>query len=305
MNNEPNTNNNDVINNQADGDISNDNKPKSSKKSNRVRNVLYLIGGGLIGLGCLLSLSKQYGGLIAQNTYKKLEKEVVETQPHYDTQEDDGETNAAGSDGESSDASGEPAANGSAYKGVVGVDNLSGTKKINFERLKELNHETVGWISIEQLGIEYPIVQTTNNDYYLNHMFDGTENESGAIMLNFDNASDFTDQNNIVYGHTLKDSSMFGPLKRLLKETDNIQNFVIYTPQETIEYEIIVVSEVEKTNHIYQTIFAEEGFSQCMESLQTTAKYFVDIGDTSPDRFITLSTCKGDRRIVVVARPVT
>ncbi|MFV0362501.1 MAG: class B sortase [Suipraeoptans sp.] len=243
----------------------------------KIRNAIYLIGGGLIGLSCLLSINKYINSDIAESTYRRIEQVGLGNNRSYNS-----------------------------YKEAINISDLEEVKIVNFDLLKEQNHETVGWISMEQLDIEYPIVQTTNNEYYLKHMFDGTKNECGTIMLNCDNKAEFTDQNSIIFGHTLNDNSMFGPLKELLNEKDNIENFIIYTPNETIEYEVVIVAEVEKTDMIYQISFDEtkpSNFQECVKNLKAKASYFVDPGVTA-DKIVTLSTCKGNKRLIVVARRV-
>ena len=80
---------------------------------------------------------------------------------------------------------------------------------IHFEELMEENPDTVGWIKVPDTNIDYPIVQGTDNDFYLNHDFYGKESVGGSIYLDFESQGDFVGRNNILYGHNMKNGSMF------------------------------------------------------------------------------------------------
>ena len=86
--------------------------------------------------------------------------------------------------------------------------------QVDFEGLKAQNPDVVAWIQIPALDISYPVVQGKDNSYYLHHMFDGKENKNGSIFIDYHNQPEFTDSNTIVYGHNMKNGSMFGTLDR-------------------------------------------------------------------------------------------
>lgn len=90
--------------------------------------------------------------------------------------------------------------------------------KINFEELKQKNSDTVAWLKVENTNIEFPIVQANNNRYYLTHNFDKKYNVAGWIFADYKNKLDGTDRNIVVYGHNMRDNSMFGSLKDVTTE---------------------------------------------------------------------------------------
>lgn len=78
----------------------------------------------------------------------------------------------------------------------------------DFEALSAVNPEVIGWICVPNTEINYPVVQTTDNSYYLSHLVDGTENKNGTIFVDCQNAKDFSDANTVLYGHHMKNGTM-------------------------------------------------------------------------------------------------
>ena len=86
---------------------------------------------------------------------------------------------------------------------------------MDFSKLKSINSDTVAWIKVDNTNIDYPIVKTTNNIYYLNHSFYKTSNINGWIFENSDNSSNFTDENTIIFGHNTNGYTMFSEIKNI------------------------------------------------------------------------------------------
>lgn len=113
---------------------------------------------------------------------------------------------------------------------------------IRFEELRKINPDIVGWIKIGGTGIDYPIVQTDNNDTYLDTDFEGNKSAAGAIFLDFGSEPDFSGRHNIIYGHHMKNGTMF---KELVKYKDENffkehQDITVYTPER--EFHLIPIT---------------------------------------------------------------
>ncbi len=109
---------------------------------------------------------------------------------------------------------------------------------IDFEELARINPDIVAWIQIPGTNIDYPVVQGDDNDAYLHRDFEGEESAAGTIFLDFESQSDMRGYNNIMYGHHMRNGSMFRDIV-YYKDEDYFkehQYFEIYTPQETILY---------------------------------------------------------------------
>ena len=101
--------------------------------------------------------------------------------------------------------------------------------EVDFNELLSKNSDTVGWIEVKGTNINYPIVQTTNNEYYLNHAFDKTKNDAGWVFMDYRNDAKNFDQNTIIYAHSRYNQTMFGSLKNILSSSwyNNKNNHII------------------------------------------------------------------------------
>lgn len=178
---------------------------------------------------------------------------------------------------------------------------------IDFDHLQSVNEDIVGWLRIRALDISYPLVQGEDNDYYLHRTFERTDNFAGCLFLNCDNESDFTDQNTIIYGHNMKNGSMFGKLKNYNDEEvfKKSKYFWIYTPDLIYQYRIFSASVVNKVGLTYQITFTEDEFDQFVnQAFANSVVENKDVEVTREDRVVTLSTCTGDdsTRFVVMGK---
>lgn len=175
---------------------------------------------------------------------------------------------------------------------------------VDFVKLKAINEEVVGWIRVGACGISYPVTQAADNDYYLHRTFRRESVFSGSIFENCDNSKYFTDQNTIIYGHNMKDGSMFASLRKFWENPDAISNpyFWVFTPDFIYQYRIFSCSIVSKIGDPYRVRFSTDDFVNFLTKSKNATE--VDVGNvelSADDRIVTLSTCTGDdstRRIV-------
>lgn len=112
-------------------------------------------------------------------------------------------------------------------------------KPLTENRLKMINPDFVGILDVPALGIRYPVVQGNDNEEYLHMTFEGKSNPAGCIFLDYENEPDMSDDNTFIYGHNMKDGSMFGSLKKLKTKdwTDKDVRAYFYTDSGSIAYE--------------------------------------------------------------------
>ncbi len=195
---------------------------------------------------------------------------------------------------------------------IVDMETLKPPMKIDFETLKQSNEDVIGWIYVEAIDtINYPIVSgryepgTENNVnpdyYYLHRTYQGTYNFAGTIFIDHGNAEDFTDCNTVVYGHNMKNGSMFGMLKHFTSDPDTYNKskyFWIFTPEAACRYEIISAYTTGAISDTY-TLFKGPGteFEDYLKMITSKSELAVKTDPQSlsiKDRIVTLSTCTGD-----------
>lgn len=176
---------------------------------------------------------------------------------------------------------------------------------INFNKLKEQNNETVAWIKVNNTNIEYPLVKAKNNDFYLNHSFDKSRNLAGWIFADYRNKFDGTDKNIVIYGHNMKDDSMFGSLKWVINDdwynNEDNKYITLITENETQVYEVFSVYQIEKEDYYIQTNFnTEKEFSEFIETIVKRSKKDFNVDVNKEDNILTLSTCANNNKYRVV-----
>lgn len=172
--------------------------------------------------------------------------------------------------------------------------------QVDFGQLQEINSDVVGWLYMEALPdvISYPVVKGTDNEFYLHHTYKKEDIFAGSIFVDYRNASDFSDQNTVVYGHNMKDGSMFGTLKSY-KDPELIARspwFWILTPDEAYKYKIYAIYTAAADGETYTVVKGPGKDSKnYMELMYSHTE--VDTGSfefTEKDKTVTLSTCTGD-----------
>ncbi len=171
---------------------------------------------------------------------------------------------------------------------------------VDFDSLLEINADTVGWIRFDSPeSISYPLVKTDNNDTYLTTTFSGETNSAGALFLDMYNATNFMDDNTIIYGHNMKNSSMFGELDKYNDGSfyEEYPYFYIYTPDgKAMKYQVVVAEEIEATDLERYTInFGSlTEYQTYIDAILRTSFYDTGTEIDTYSKLITLSTCTGD-----------
>lgn len=159
--------------------------------------------------------------------------------------------------------------------------------------LKEKNSDTVAWIDIPGTVIDYPVMQASDNKYYLRKTFSREYNILGSIFADYKNSPNFDDQNTVLYGHNMKDGSMFYDII-LLKNQDfyDLHNKIIVSLDNRIlEYTIFSVYEVNKDYDYRSPNYSSEAFKKLLTEFKTKSVISSDITPAPQDRILTLSTC--------------
>ncbi len=180
------------------------------------------------------------------------------------------------------------------------------TSAIN--ELKSKNNDTIGWLKVNNTNIDYPFVQSKDNKYYLIHNYNKKKTSAGWIFLDKRNNKDLSDKNNIIYGHSRKDKSMFGTLKYTLNKNwyKNKDNLIIKITTELKEYnyKIFSVYTIERENYYLQTDFTtKKEYKTFLNILRERSIYDFKPDIENTTSILTLSTCyKNNKRVVVHAK---
>lgn len=179
---------------------------------------------------------------------------------------------------------------------------------VDFEGLREKNPDVVAWIQIPALeGVDYPVVMGEDNAYYVSHNWEKEESEEGAIFLDFRNQPNFSQPHNILYGHCMKDGTMFQPLGQWEKESflrGNDRTVLLYLPEEVRVYEIIGSERVNALDsRVYKTDYtAGDTWADAIGETLRHLWYETDTQYDGNSEILTLSTCMGgDQRLTVHA----
>ena len=179
----------------------------------------------------------------------------------------------------------------------------------DFDKLKEINSDIVGFIEVDNTNISYPVVKNSDNSYYLNHSYTQEKNNIGSIFLDYRNDLDNLSKNNIIYGHGRLDNTMFGSLNNLLDSSnlDSKESYYITlsTPKSIMTFKIFSVYTIPKEGYYIKTYFSSNKyFKEFLETIMKRSIYNFNTDVSTNDKILTLSTCKDNfgKRVVVHAK---
>lgn len=175
---------------------------------------------------------------------------------------------------------------------------------VNFDNLKKINSDVVGWIKVNGTNINYPFVQSKDNKYYLTHSFNKSYNNAGWVFLDYRN-NNINNRNTIIYAHGRTDKTMFGTLRKVLNNgwINNTNNYVIKisTEKENSLWQIFSIYHIPTTNDYLQTEFKDEReYQRFLNILKNRSNHNFNTSITSNDTILTLSTCYNDSEKMVV-----
>lgn len=168
--------------------------------------------------------------------------------------------------------------------------------EVDFKSLREKNPDTVGWLYVGSCGISYPIVQGEDNDYYMNHTFEGTVNSSGAIIMDYRDDKYLKDWNTFIYGHNMKNGSMFGSLKKLLNDEtlyDSDPYIYVYLPGYIYRYKIFSYYKDKPDSKMYWTADTLQEYRQYIRDALSLSVRDLGVETSEENNMVTLVTCSG------------
>ncbi len=175
---------------------------------------------------------------------------------------------------------------------------------VDFNSLKRTNPDVVGWLKVNGTNINYPFVQSSDNDYYLTHSFNKSYNGAGWVFLDYRN-NGTNNKNTIIYAHGRSNKTMFGTLKNVLNNgwLNNTNNYVIKISTETENslWQIFSVYRIPTTSDYLQTNFNDETeYQNFLDMIKDRSSHNFDTNVASTDNILTLSTCYNNSDKMVV-----
>lgn len=179
---------------------------------------------------------------------------------------------------------------------------------VDFDALQAENDDVIGWIFFENEDISYPVLYSGDDSYYLRRSMDGSAATAGSIFLEGENSPDFSDYHSIIYGHNMRNLTMFGKLKYYAKDDayyNSHQYFQICTNDFIYRYQIFAYENVSADDRVYTIPFGPtEEYTEYLAYLKSISMKDTGVEVTNENHIITLSTCNdataiNDQRFVV------
>lgn len=180
---------------------------------------------------------------------------------------------------------------------------------VDFSELIKKNSDTIAFINVRGTNINYPVVQTKDNDYYLTHAFDHSKNDAGWVYLDYRNNNQLNDFNSIIYGHGRLNKTVFGSLKNILDKSwqSNRDNYTltVSTPTMNYVYQIFSVYSIQSETYYIKTKFNSDiSKNEWINTINERNISPIKAPANINDKILTLSTCLNDKggRVVLHAK---
>ena len=189
----------------------------------------------------------------------------------------------------------------SLYWQYIGTD----IDTVNFASLRKTNPQTKAWIIVHGTNINYPVVQASDNSFYLNHSYTGTLNSSGWVFMDYEDDPNFGSRNTVIYAHGRNEGTMFGTLKNALtaKWQNDANNHIVVTSTEKqlMFWKVFSVYRIPNTSDYITVNFRNDNaFKSFVDMVKGRSAYNFNTNVSASDRVLTLSTCigTGDRMVL-------
>ena len=182
---------------------------------------------------------------------------------------------------------------------ILTIISIFSFAKINYSKIN--NEDVVGWIIMNQNKINYPILKSNDNNFYLTRDYNKKHNQSGSIFMDYRN-NDFKDKNTVIYGHSMLDGTMFGSLREMFKkgyfDTKNNNYIKIYDlNSKEITYQIFSYYIIDTENYYITTTFTtEEQYKIFINKITKRSYKNFNIKIDTTDQILTLSTCSSNNK---------
>lgn len=176
---------------------------------------------------------------------------------------------------------------------------------IDFNKLKEINPDVVGWIRVSTTNIDYPILKASDNSFYLNKDINKQSNTCGSLFMDYQNASDFSDNNTVIFGHNLALGNMFSGLYDIARNKNGTDiDVTIITETKSTKYKVFS-SYIENPNgeSIVPGLNQKEEYQNFIDRAIQRSSINYNVEATTENKMVTLSTCdnSGRKRTIVHA----
>lgn len=176
---------------------------------------------------------------------------------------------------------------------------------VDFNELLQKNEDTVAFLKVNGTNINYPVVQTNNNDFYLSHSYDKKKNDAGWVFMDYRNNLNNLNTNTIIYAHGRIDTTMFGSLKNVFKNNwyEKTDNYVVYlsTPNYNSLWQVFSVYHIPTETYYLTSDFGSvESYQKFLDTIVSRSKWNFNAGVNTNDKILTLSTCYNNSEKVVL-----
>jgi len=180
---------------------------------------------------------------------------------------------------------------------------------VDFDELNEVFPGIAGWIRLDGTQIDYPVMQYTDNDFFLTHLPDGTAHRSGSIFLDYRNERGFSDKSILIYGHETRAGDMFGVLKNYREQEFFEANPMMHLHTPEKDYMLVLFA-----GHVAHSVrdhppleFTEDEFLEYIGHIKSKSVFSSNVEVSADDRIVSLVTCTYDfsnARLIVVGKLV-